>query len=142
MRQADFRWVNFDHTFPTDGVTATRSFFIDDNPVAAGAGISADGYILIQARNVGGPSVNDDGAQSAVRVLINGRDLPSFDLVNHNGWTLWMDRIPEDFLRRGNNRITIRTTERCTIANVTVNWRELVSSGGIQLPDPVLVPNG
>ena len=117
MARSDFAWVNFDEQFGSSNRTATRTFQIDGDPIGTG-------YALIQHFDV---EVGNH------RILINGQDLPSFDIpaqntINHL-WVTWMDRIPEGLLTRGENRITIRrvtseTTEGFFIANVAVHWRE------------------
>lgn len=143
MFNSDFVWLNFDQEFTQPNQEATRSFQIDDTPETAStaqSNISAEGFLLIQARDVGNSST-DEGDPITHRILINGRHLPSFDLVDNEGWNLWMDRIPEGFLRRGTNRLTIRrrAVDRFRVANVVVQWRESTQSVGV-LPDPVFVP--
>lgn len=147
MFQGDFAWLNFDVTFDQPNEEATRSFVIDDSPVEAtpsNANISAEGFLLIQARNAGAQP-GADGEVTPHEILINGRALPSFDIVGRDGWNLWMDRIPDGILRRGTNRLTIRRitggdngNDRFRVANVVVQWRELPVSGGVVLPDPVV----
>ena len=90
-----------------------------------GSSISAEGYILIQAEDVGN-AATDEGDAITHRILINGKHLPSFDMVDREGWNLWMDRIPKEFLKKGENRLTIRrrAVDRFRVANVTVQWRE------------------
>ncbi|MEL6522426.1 MAG: hypothetical protein AAFQ66_15775 [Pseudomonadota bacterium] len=129
MLGADFVWLNFDHTF--NGVDSeTRGFRIDEEPDTAAPNtqnISAEGYLLIQAQNVGNDATRaDDGNAAQHRILINGTDLPAFDLVNANGLNLWMDRIPDGVLRRGDNRLTIRSvgSDNFRVLNVVVQWRE------------------
>lgn len=47
-------------------------------------------------------------------------------MVDREGWNLWMDRIPKNFLKRDQNTLTIRrrAVDRCRVANVVVQWRE------------------
>jgi hypothetical protein len=128
MLGSDFAWLNFDTEFDRPNEEATRSFFIDEEPVLAsrrGTSVSSEGYILIQAEDVGNSST-DPGDEITHRVLINGKHLPSFDMIDGEGWNLWMDRIPKDFLKKGENRLTIRrrAVDRFRVANVVVQWRE------------------
>lgn len=120
MARSDFAWVNFDEQFNTSNPEATRTFEIDDIPIGTG-------YLLIQHFDV------EIGNH---RIIINGQDLPSFDIpaipqnrITNDIWLTWMDRVPPGFLRQGDNRITIRRvtsqgTEAFRIANVAVHWRE------------------
>ena len=114
MARSDFMWVNFDEEFNTDTPAATRTFNVEGSPISTG-------FLLIQYFDV---------ENSDHRILINDRDLPSFDIPAHKNaneqWFTWMDRIPPGFLRQGENRITIRrtSTERIGIANVAIHWRE------------------
>lgn len=118
---SDFTWVNFDEQFNSTNREATRDFSVDGEPVGTG-------YLLIQVRDV---------ELSRHRILINGRDLPSFDIPadpENQVWRVWMDRIPSGFLQTGQNRLTIRRqfddpavegdTEAFFVANVAVHWRE------------------
>ena len=128
MLGSDFAWLNFDNEFDRPNEEATRKFFIDEEPTLAsrsGQSVSSEGYILIQARDVGN-SATDEGDTMTHRILINGKHLPSFDMVDHEGWNLWMGRIPRDFLKKGENRLTIRrrAVDRFRAANVVVQWRE------------------
>ena len=103
MNNSDFVWLNFDKEFTAPNQEATRTFVIDGEPTLAsqrGSPISAEGYILIQAEDVGNSST-DEGDAITHRILINGKHLPSFDMVDREGWNLWMDRIPKDFLKKG-----------------------------------------
>ncbi|NJP10360.1 MAG: hypothetical protein HC866_13525 [Leptolyngbyaceae cyanobacterium RU_5_1] len=96
MARSDFSWVSFDFQFNAQNPQATRTFTIEGNPLSSG-----DGYLLIQAFDV----ERDDH-----RILINDQDLPSFDIPPQSEgslWTTWMDRVPQSFLNRGQNRITI-----------------------------------
>lgn len=141
MLRADFAWLNFDQEFTRPNQEATRSFVIDDEPERASrpqSNRSAEGFLLIQAQDVGNSST-DEGDAITHRILINGRHLPSFDMVDHEGWNLWMDRIPAGFLRSGTNRLTIRrrAVDRFRVANVMVQWRESTDSGNVSI-DPVL----
>ncbi len=141
MLQADFAWLNFDTEFTRPNQEATRSFVIDDEPTSASrrtANTRAEGFLLIQAQDVGNSST-EEGDAITHRLLINGRHLPSFDMVDREGWNLWMDRIPEDFLVRGTNRLTIRrrAVDRFRVANVMVQWRERPVTGNPSI-DPVL----
>jgi hypothetical protein len=119
--RSDFAWINFDEQFNSTNREATRAFAVEGEPVGTG-------YLLIQVRDV---------ELSRHRILINGRDLPSFDIPadpENQVWRVWMDRIPPDFLRTGQNRLTIRRqaddpdvqgdTEAFFVANVAVHWRE------------------
>ena len=115
MARSDFAFVNFDFQFNAQNTEATETFVIEGNPLNSG-----NGYLLIQAMDV---------EQSNHRILINNQDLPSFDIPRqgqNNIWTTWMDRVPQSFLRAGNNRITIRRVggEDFFVANVVVHWRE------------------
>ncbi len=128
MLGSDFAWLNFDNEFNRPNEEATRSFVIDEEPAPAsrpGQSVSSEGYILIQAQDVGN-SATDEGDAITHRILINGKHLPSFDMVDHEGWNLWMDRIPKNFLKKGENRLTIRrrAVDRFRVANVVVQWRE------------------
>lgn len=128
MLNSDFVWLNFDTEFTRPNQEASRTFTIDDEPTAAsqsGSSISAEGYLLIQAEDVGNSST-DEGDAITHRILINGKHLPSFDMVDREGWNLWMDRIPKNFLKRGQNKLTIRrrAVDRFRVANVVVQWRE------------------
>ncbi len=128
MLGSDFAWLNFDNEFNRPNEEATRSFVIDEEPAAAsrpGQSVSSEGYILIQAQDVGN-SATDEGDAITHRIIINGKHLPSFDMVDHEGWNLWMDRIPKNFLKKGENRLTIRrrAVDRFRVANVVVQWRE------------------
>lgn len=113
MLRSDFVWVNFDAQFNAGNTQAHRTFFINGNPIG-------ENYLLIQGFDI---------ERSNHRILINGNDLPSFDLPRQGGnnlWTTWMDRIPTGFLRPGRNRISIirNANEAFFIANVAINWRE------------------
>ncbi|MBW4656478.1 MAG: hypothetical protein KME20_26045 [Kaiparowitsia implicata GSE-PSE-MK54-09C] len=115
MARSDFAWVNFDFQFNAQNPSATRTFNLEGNPLGSG-----NGYLLIQAFDVQGGNH---------RILINGRDLPSFDIPRQAGsnlWTTWMDRVPQNFLNSGENRITIRRVDPddFTVANVLIQWRE------------------
>ncbi len=128
MLGSDFAWLNFDNEFNRPNEEATRSFVIDEEPAAAsrpGQSVSSEGYILIQAQDVGN-GATDEGDAMTHRIIINGKHLPSFDMVDHEGWNLWMDRIPKNFLKKGENRLTIRrrAVDRFRVANVVVQWRE------------------
>lgn len=128
MLNSDFVWLNFDTEFTRPNQEATRTFRIDDEPTAAsqsGSSISSEGYLLIQAEDVGNSST-DEGDEITHRILINGKHLPSFDMVDREGWNLWMDRIPKNFLKKGQNKLTIRrrAVDRFRVANVVVQWRE------------------
>lgn len=127
MFNSDFVWLNFDNEFNRPNEEATRTFYVDEEPAAAhpkGQGITSEGYILIQAEDVGDGT--DAGEETTHRILINGQHLPSFDMVAEQGWNLWMDRIPKDFLKKGENRLTIRrrANDCFRVANVVVQWRE------------------
>ena len=122
MPQSDFTWVTFDEQFTANNPVATRPFTVDDFVVDAhhdDASRTAEGYLLILARDV------EHGNH---QFEINGRDLPSFDLPpdGDGEWQTWMDRIPEGFLRTGENRLTIRRTsdDDFTVSAVAVHWRE------------------
>ncbi|MEM7709646.1 MAG: hypothetical protein AAF264_02610, partial [Pseudomonadota bacterium] len=67
------------------------------------------------------------------RIMINDHHLPSFDMVDGEGWNLWMDRIPVGVLKRGENRLTVRrrAVDRFRIANIVVQWREKSAVGGV-----------
>lgn len=128
MQNSDFVWLNFDTEFTVAGQEATRTFELEEEPSSAsqqGSGISAEGYLLIQAQDVGNSST-EEGDAITHRLLINDKHLPSFDLVDREGWNLWMDRIPRDFLKKGTNKLTIRrrAVDRFRVANVVVQWRE------------------
>ncbi|MFG5383710.1 hypothetical protein [Yoonia sp. R2-816] len=128
MQNSDFVWLNFDTEFVSANQEATRTFVIDEEPSAAsqsGSRISAEGYLVIQAQDVGNSST-DEGDEITHRILINDKHLPSFDMVDREGWNLWMDRIPRDFLKKGINTLTIRrrAVDRFRVANVVVHWRE------------------
>ncbi|MDX8355787.1 hypothetical protein [Cognatiyoonia sp. IB215182] len=136
MLRSDFAWLNFDTEFVQPNQEATRTFFIDDEPVLAsraGQSVSSEGYIMIQAENVGNSST-DEGDPITHRILINGEHLPSFDMVAREGWNLWMDRIPKGILKKGENRLTVRrrAVDRFRVANIMVQWREKsAASGGV-----------
>lgn len=122
MARSDFVWVNFDELFTDNNTAATREFTVQGNPISAGGGngVKAEGYLLIQARDV---EANNH------RILINNQELPSFDIPSdaNDQWFTWMDRIPEGFLKVGQNRITIRrvaNNDNFRVANVAVHWRE------------------
>ena len=114
MIHSDFKWVNFDTVFNSTTTEATRTFQVDGIPFDTG-------YLLIQHFDVELPCHS---------ISINGRNLPSFDIPAQQtidrAWFLWMDRIPEGFLKQGTNEITIKRegSEFFKIANVVVNWRE------------------
>jgi hypothetical protein len=115
MARSDFAWVNFDFQFNAQNTQATRTFEVEGTPLNNGSG-----YLLIQAFDV---------ERSNHRILINGQDLPSFDIppqAGSNLWTTWMDRVPQSFLNPGQNRITIRREdpEDFFVANVLIQWRE------------------
>lgn len=134
MTRSDFAWLNFDAEFVQPNQEATRTFFIDDEPALAsraGQSVSAEGFIMIQAEDVGNSST-DEGDAITHRILINGEHLPSFDMVDREGWNLWMDRIPKGFLKKGENRLTIRrrAVDRFRVANVMIQWREKAAAGG------------
>lgn len=113
MARSDFMWVNFDERFNSSNTAATRTFNVEGSPIDTG-------YLLIQSFDV---------ERDNHRILINNQELPSFDIPEggNNLWTTWMDRIPENFLQQGSNRITIRRqgSEDFTVANVAIHWREL-----------------
>ncbi len=134
MTRSDFAWLNFDTEFVQPNQEATRTFFVDDDPIPAsreGQSVSAEGYIVIQAHDVGNSST-EEGDAITHRILINGQHLPAFDMVDREGWNLWMDRIPVGFLRRGENRLTVRrrAVDRFRVANIVVQWRERAASSG------------
>lgn len=142
MFNSDFVWLNFDKEFSRPNEEATRTFYIDEEPAAAhprGQDITSEGYILIQAEDVGDGI--DAGEETTHRILINGQHLPSFDMVSEEGWNLWMDRIPKDFLKKGENRLTIRRRARdCfRVANVVVQWRERRGTASLSASDRVAV---
>ena len=135
MNRSDFTWLNFDTEFTQPNQEATRTFFIDDEPVLAnrtGQSIGAEGYILIQAENVGN-ATTDEGERMPHRILINGESLPAFDMVDQDGWNLWMDRIPPGILKKGLNRLTVRRRglDQFRVANIVVQWREKGRVGGV-----------
>ncbi len=141
MFNSDFVWLNFDEEFNSSNKEATRSFTIDEVPVAAsqqGSPISAEGYILIQGHDVGN-NASDPGDAMRHRILINGKNLPAFDMVDRDGWNLWMDRIPDGFLKKGQNRLTIQRRDRDTfkVANVVVHWRERRGSSRTSASDTI-----
>ncbi len=128
MFNSDFAWLNFDTEFTHPNQEATRTFHISDDPVGAhqrGSAITSEGYILIQAEDVGN-SATGEGDEITHRILINGKHLPSFDMVDRTGWNLWMDRIPKNFLKKGENRLTVRrrAVDTFRVANIVVQWRE------------------
>lgn len=134
MTRSDFAWLNFDTEFVQANQEATRTFFIDDNPVPAsrpGQSVSAEGFIMIQAEDVGNSSTAEGDAITH-RILINGQHLPSFDMVARDGWNLWMDRVPSGILKKGENRLTVRrrAVDQFRIANIVVQWRERGRVGG------------
>ena len=101
---------------------------VDGEPMLAtdsNSAVSAVGFILIQAEDVGNSSAGP-GDEITHRILINGQHLPSFDMVAEDGWNLWMDRIPRGFLKKGVNTLTVRrrAVDRFRVANITVQWRE------------------
>ena len=121
MARSDFTWVNFDEAFGGSTTEATRTFNIEGTPISTG-------YLLIQ---------HFDVEVSGHQILINNRNLPSFDIPQHkdanNQWFVWMDRIPPGFMHQGENSITIRrrncdtrpeTCEGFRVANVAIHWRE------------------
>lgn len=115
MARSDFTWINFDFQFNAGNTETSENFIIEGNPLNSG-----NGYLLIQAFDV---------ERSNHRILINGQNLPSFDIpeqAKSNLWTTWMDRVPQSFLKQGQNRITIRRegSEDFFVANVVVQWRE------------------
>lgn len=117
MARSDFAWINFDFQFNAQNSSVTRTFNIEGNPLGSG-----DAYLLIQAFDVQGGNH---------RILINGQDLPQFDIVpqsSNNVWTTWMDRVPQNLLNSGENRITIRRVappeDTFTVANILIQWRE------------------
>ncbi|MEO1391623.1 MAG: hypothetical protein AAFV90_01770 [Cyanobacteria bacterium J06634_5] len=115
MASSDFTWVNFDAQFSANNPETTRTFEIEGNPLNNG-----NGYLLIQAQDV---------EQGNHRILINNQNLPSFDIPVQGGnnlRTTWMDRVPQSFLRQGQNRITIQRegSESFFVFNVMVQWRE------------------
>ncbi len=117
MPHADFAWVAFDQQFNSSNPVATRNFVVDGDPIGTG-------YLLIQHFDV---EVGNH------RILLNGQDLPSFDIpaqstIDHL-WQTWMDRIPAGFLHQGENQITVRrvtseATEAFFVANIAIHWRE------------------
>lgn len=127
MISADFAWLNFDTEFTVPNQQATRTFEIDEEPAVfvQRQGTSAEGFLLIQAQEVGNSS-SGEGDANAHRILINGKTLPSFDMVNSEGWNLWMNRIPSGFLRSGNNTLTIRrrAVDQFRVVSVVVQWRD------------------
>ena len=128
MFNCDFVWLNFDNEFIWPNEEATRTFTIDQEPVAAshgGSSVSSEGFIMIHVLNAGNASVYE-GDVTSHRLLINGRPLPSFDDVARDGWNVWMDRIPPSYLHKGANNLTIRrrATDPFRVVNVVVQWRE------------------
>jgi hypothetical protein len=116
MAGSDFTWISFNHTFNGDGPSLTKTFSIE----AVGKPID-NAYLLIQVRSV---------SVITHSIEINGQELPSFDLVpapsSSQAWLLWMDRIPPNFLKSGQNdiRITRKGNDNFEIGGVVVNWRE------------------
>lgn len=144
MINADFAWLNFDTEFTRPNQQATRTFVIDDEPTEAAEGQrrSAEGFLMIQARDVGNAGT-DEGDAMTHRILINDKHLPSFDMVDHEGWNLWMDRIPAGFLKKGNNTLTVRrrAVDRFRVANIVVQWREEALPGGLNNPGDFKAPS-
>jgi hypothetical protein len=128
MHNADFAWLNYDTAFAGASPEATRSFFIEDAPLPAcrpGTPVAAEGYILVQIE-VGWTEDVPGDTEVPLRILVNGNHLPAIDLVSRAGRSLWMDRIPPGFLKKGENRVTVRCGARDAfrVANIVVQWRE------------------
>ncbi len=118
MARSDYKLIQVQQNFTQSNPTFTTNFDIEGNPINN----FVDAYLLVQVRGV---------ADSRHRISINNRSLPDFDLPpapgNSQSWLLWMDHIPTDFLRSGNNSITITrgANDNFEVNNVVVNWREL-----------------
>jgi len=117
MPRNDFAWVEFAHLFTATAPSRTETFNVEGVPVTAGD--NTEGYVLVLARDV---------QLNSHRIQINGTDLPQVDIQPDGAgeWQTWMDRIPNDFLVPGANRITIRRVgnDDFTISSVVVHWRE------------------
>ena len=115
MARSDYKLIPIGQNFTQGNPSFTTNFSVEGSP------INDDAYLLVQVRGV---------ADSRHRILINNRSLPDFDLPPAPGdsqaWLLWMDSIPNGFLRSGNNSITITrgANDNFEVKNVTVHWRE------------------
>jgi hypothetical protein len=117
MARADFVFFSIDEelsgAFVADQ-TAVKEFVIDGKPVG-------QGYILIQTFDV---------QLAGHSILINGKNLPDWDLPKHPArevWQTWMDRIPAGVLKQGKNTIQITKQpgfDKFEIRGISINWRE------------------
>lgn len=64
------------------------------------------------------------------RILINGQDLPGFDIPPAPGrWQTWMSVVPIPLIQKGYNTIQIKrdtsTGDNFAIGTVAIHWREI-----------------
>ena len=110
-RQGD---LDRDETFVGNESTV-RTFNISGTPTGTG-------YLVVTVYDL---------EDSEHRVLINGRDLGSFDIPKAptaNRWQTWMDRIESGVLRSGTNTIQLRRhsgEDNFVVRDVVVQWRRL-----------------
>ena len=84
-------------------------------------GVPTDvGYLIIQVFDV---------QNQGHRIQVNGRDLPSADIVRtrENEWQDVMDLIPAGFLRQGDNRIRIQRAsggDDIVVGAAVIHWKE------------------
>lgn len=114
MAGSDFTWIHFDEKFNINDPAHTKTFSVEtvEKPIGSA-------YLLMQVRGVG---------KTTHSIKINGQELPLFDLATSgsNDWLLWMDVIPPNVLKSGQNAITItrKGNDNFEIGGVVVNWRE------------------
>ncbi|OLZ62931.1 hypothetical protein AV521_40745 [Streptomyces sp. IMTB 2501] len=137
--RADFRMIRFNQRIgartPPSGFVAGSSRYVGTETTAEEFEIDTapvgDGYLVMQVYGV-----NFTGH----RVLINGRDLPDFDIAaGPQGqvlWQTWMDPIEEGILKQGSNTIQIqhgttssRRVDNFIVRDVVVHWREAADGG-------------
>lgn len=104
----------FAKAFPFAGRTAEKEFHVDETP-------TGPGYVTLQFF---------DFVPSKHLVRINGRELPQWDVPEQkldSTWFTWTEVIPQGFLQKGRNTITIRCTDekdRFLVRDVIVHWHE------------------
>jgi len=116
MARADFNWVPIGHKFTVNAPTVTKQFPIEGNQPPID-----DAFLLVQVR----------GASKSTHIIkINNVNLGGFDIppapVGSQAWLLWLDHIPPNTLKPGNNSITITRSgnDDFEVNAVVVNWRE------------------
>ncbi len=116
MARSDFNWVPIFHTFTEPEPSKTMEF-----PIEGNLNPLDDAFLLIQFSGVG---------SYAHKIFINNEPLPGWDLPVAPGGSgasqLWMDHIPDGYLKKGTNTIRIDrgAADDFTVHGVAIHWRE------------------